>query len=63
MASSEDVIAETSTPICSCVITADGHNFRLILAWLRLLLRLILAAILERLAPPPRLRTTSTINT
>ena len=43
----------------NAVLTAVGHNFRLILTWLRLLLRLILATILESLAPPPRLKAAS----
>lgn len=38
------------------VLTAVGHNLRLILAWLRLLLRLILTAILRALALQPSLR-------
>jgi transposase, IS5 family len=46
----------------NAVLTAVGHYFRLILAWLRLLVRLILATILESLAPSPRLRAASTIN-
>jgi len=32
------------------VLTAVGYNFRLILKWLKVLLRLILAAILDDLA-------------
>ena len=32
------------------ILTAAGHNLRLILAWLKLLLRLILAALLQPLA-------------
>ena len=47
----------------NAVLTAVGHNFRLILAWLRLLLRLILAAILDSLTPSPPLKAATTINT
>lgn len=43
----------------NAVLTAVGYNFRLILAWLRLLLRLILAIIVESLRPPPRLNPAS----
>jgi IS5 family transposase len=43
----------------NAVLTAVGHNFRLILSWLRLLLCLLLATILESLAPPPRLKAAS----
>ena len=35
----------------NAVLSAVGHNLRLILNWLRLLLRLILTAILDALAP------------
>ena len=40
----------------NAVLTAIGHNFRLILAWLRLLLCRILATILNGLTPAPQLR-------
>jgi IS5 family transposase len=35
------------------VLTAIGHNLRLVLAWLRLLLRLILLALCRALALAP----------
>lgn len=43
----------------NAMLTAIGYNFRLILAWLRLLLHLILKAILESPTPPPRLKAAS----
>lgn len=43
----------------NAVLTAVGHNFRLILAWLRLLLRLVLAIIVESLRASPRLNPAS----
>lgn len=39
----------------NALLTAVGHNFRLILAWLRLLLRLILVITAQRLTPSPTL--------
>ena len=41
------------------VLTAIGHNLRLVLAWLRLLLRLILLALCRALALPPALKSAS----
>ena len=38
------------------ILTAVGYNFRLILAWLRILLRLFLTALLRSCAIPPSLR-------
>jgi IS5 family transposase len=38
------------------VLSAVGHNLRLVLAWLRLLLRLILGALLRVLVPTPALK-------
>jgi IS5 family transposase len=38
------------------ILTAVGHNLRLVLAWLRLLLRLILGVILRTLVPSPALK-------
>lgn len=35
----------------NAILSAVGYNFRLILTWLRLLLRLILAAVLKALTP------------
>ena len=43
----------------NAVLTAVGYNFRLILAWLKLLLRLILAFIGESLSPHQRLQSAS----
>jgi len=43
----------------NAVLTAVGYNFRLILTWLRLLLCLLLAIIVETLSPSPRLRAAS----
>jgi transposase, IS5 family len=38
------------------ILTAVGHNLRLVLAWLRILLRLIVAALCRACAVPPALR-------
>jgi hypothetical protein len=43
----------------NAILTAVGHNLRLILAWLRTLLRLILAALRSALAPDPKLKLAS----
>lgn len=43
----------------NAVLTAVGYNFRLILNWLRLLLRLILTIIVASLTPPSRLQIAS----
>ena len=43
----------------NAVMSAVGYNLRLILKWLRKLLRLIIAAILKMVIPFPRLRTAS----
>lgn len=43
----------------NAVLTAVGHDFRLILAWLTLLLRLILTIVLESLRPPRQLQAAS----
>jgi IS5 family transposase len=40
----------------NAILTAVGYNFRLVLAWLRTLLRLILDALLSALAIPPALK-------
>ena len=41
----------------NAILTAVGHNFRRILAWLRILLRLILYALMPALhASPPSIR-------
>ena len=41
------------------LLTAVGHNLRLVLAWLRLLLHLILNALFRPLAVPPALKSAS----
>jgi IS5 family transposase len=38
------------------ILTAAGHNLRLILAWLRLLLRFVFQALLRALVPCPTLK-------
>jgi IS5 family transposase len=43
----------------NAVLTAVGHNFRLILAWLRLLMRLIIAILAESFKPFARLQPAS----
>lgn len=43
----------------NAVLTAVGYNFRLILSWLRLLLRLILETILACMTPPRQLKAAS----
>jgi hypothetical protein len=40
----------------NAILTAVGHNLRLVLAWLRILLRLILAALWRALVDHPRLK-------
>jgi transposase, IS5 family len=40
----------------NAILTAAGHNFRLILAWLRVLLRLVLSALLRAFAIPSPLK-------
>ncbi len=43
----------------NAVLTAVGYNLRLVLAWLRILLRLILGALLQALALHPPLKEAS----
>lgn len=43
----------------NAVLTAIGYNFRLILKWLRLLLRIILQAVLKMLVPRPAVKAAS----
>jgi IS5 family transposase len=43
----------------NAILTAVGHNLRLVLAWLRILLRLILAALRSALADDPELKLAS----
>jgi IS5 family transposase len=43
----------------NAILTAVGHNLRLVLAWLRILLRLILAALRRPLATDPELKSVS----
>jgi IS5 family transposase len=38
------------------ILTAVGHNLRLVLAWLRLLMRLILNALIRLLALPAAIK-------
>ena len=40
----------------NATLTAVGYNFRLVLAWLRMLLRLILTALLQSFTIPPTLK-------
>jgi IS5 family transposase len=42
------------------VLTAVGHNLRLVLAWLRALLRLIVLTLLQAFATPSALKLTIT---
>jgi transposase, IS5 family len=46
----------TAGDATNAILTAVGHNLRLILAWLRILLRLILIALWRRLAIHPELK-------
>jgi IS5 family transposase len=41
------------------VLTAVGHNLRLVLAWLRALLRLIVLTLLQAFATPSALKSAS----
>ena len=43
----------------NAILTAVGHNLRLVLAWLRMLLRLILLALFGAFAPNPALKSAS----
>ncbi|MEJ2121349.1 MAG: IS5/IS1182 family transposase, partial [Alphaproteobacteria bacterium] len=43
----------------NAVLSAVGYNFRLILKWLRVLLRLILAALFATIGPAPGLKRAS----
>ena len=49
----------TAGDAANAILTAVGYNFRRILAWLRILLRLILAALLYPLATHPVLKLAS----
>jgi transposase, IS5 family len=49
----------TAGDAANAILTAIGHNLRLVLAWLRILLRLILAALLSALAANPELKLAS----
>ena len=44
-------LAHSSGDAINAVLAAIGYNFRLLLNWLRLLLRLFLTALLTRLIP------------
>ena len=43
----------------NAILTAVGHNFRLVLAWLRILLCLILAALRSAIMPRPAFKLAS----
>jgi hypothetical protein len=49
----------TAGDAANAILTAVGHNLRLVLAWLRILLRLILIALWRRLAIHPTLKLAS----
>jgi hypothetical protein len=49
----------TAGDAANATLTAVGHNLRLVLAWLRILLRLILAALWRALATHPALKLAS----
>jgi IS5 family transposase len=46
----------TAGDAANAVLTAVGHNLRLVLAWLRILLRLILEALLRPIIIRPELK-------
>jgi IS5 family transposase len=52
-------LKEIAGDAANTILTAVGHNLRLILAWLRILLRLILAALWRALAAHPGLKLAS----
>ena len=49
----------TAGDTANAILTAVGHNLRLVLAWLRMLLRLILAALRSAIMVPPALKLAS----
>ena len=49
----------TAGDAANAVLTAVGHNFRLVLAWLRVLLRLILAALRSAITACPAFKLAS----
>ena len=49
----------TAGDAANAIITAVGHNLRLVLAWLRILLRLLLSALWRTLATHPSLKLAS----
>ena len=49
----------TAGDAANAILTAIGHNLRLVLAWLRILLCLILAALNSALAADPKLKLAS----
>jgi IS5 family transposase len=49
----------TASDAAKAILTAIGHNLRLVLAWLRILLCLILAALHSALAANPKLKLAS----
>jgi IS5 family transposase len=46
----------TAGDAANAILTAVGHNLRLVLAWLRILLRLIMEALRRVLATDPELK-------
>jgi len=49
----------TAGDAANAILTAVGHNFRLVLAWLRILLRLILTALWRAFGTYPALKMAS----
>ena len=49
----------TAGDAANAILTAVGHNLRLVLAWLKILLRLILKALWRALAAPLVLKSAS----
>jgi IS5 family transposase len=49
----------TAGDAANAILTAVGHNLRLVLAWLRILLRLILDALWRDLVVNPTLKSAS----
>jgi len=49
----------TAGDAANAILTAVGHNLRLVLAWLRILLRLILAALWRAIAAIPEIKLAS----
>ena len=49
----------TAGDAANAILTAVGHNLQLVLAWLRILLCLVLAALHSALAADPKLKLAS----